>query len=195
MVPDFLLADTNPKAAGIFCLLLLLASHPCRALRSTHWLSQSHTHIFRHAQMNTWWTINIRARIGGMCSTMYAGDITRTVLISTLPPSSPSALYCGNEKKTNKLAHLLSWYCSLRQTCPRTTLRCPHPSVPVAVSCWRLQHSLDVLAVAWHASGVVGLFMFVSEDERCSLESTCATQRVTLQHDRASLLIKDKTQI
>lgn len=44
-VPGFLLTDTNPKAAGIFCLLLCLASHPCRALRSTHWLSHSHTRI------------------------------------------------------------------------------------------------------------------------------------------------------
>lgn len=45
MVPGFLLADTNPNAAGIFCLLLLLASHPCRALRSTHTSFPSHTHI------------------------------------------------------------------------------------------------------------------------------------------------------
>lgn len=49
-VPGFLFADTNPKAAGIFCLLLLLASHPCRALRSTFTppVSLNHTHAHQH---------------------------------------------------------------------------------------------------------------------------------------------------
>lgn len=94
--------------------------------------------------MNTRWTLNIQARIGATCSTMYAGDTTHTVLISTLPPSPLSALFCGEE-----LAHLLIWCCSFRQTCP--WMRSTEPELEPLFSCRVTQHSLDALAAAWQA--------------------------------------------
>lgn len=102
------------------------------------------------------------------------------------------------EKKPKKLAHLLIWCCSFRQTCP--WMRSMEPRLKRS-HCRFLVGALTALircvscCMTSRASGVVCLFMFESEGERCSLESTCATQRVTLHHDRASLWIKDRTQI
>lgn len=83
-----------------------------------------------------------------MCSTMYAGDITRTVLISTLPPSSLSALFCG--KKNQKNLHICSSDAvHLGRLVHECALWSPDSSAPIAVFLSVLsQHSLDVLAAA-----------------------------------------------
>lgn len=65
-----------------------------------------------------------------MCSTMYARDRTHAVLISTLPPSSLSALFCG-KKKTCTSAYLMLFILGrLVHECAR---RSPNSSVPITV--------------------------------------------------------------
>lgn len=144
MVPGFLLADTNPKAAGIFCLLLLLASHPCRALRFTHWLSQWNTRIqtstdehmmdYKYSGQD-WRNMQHNVRWGHNAHCAHFKPTTKV---------SVSTFLWEKQKKQNKLAHLLIWCCSFRQTCSRMRSLLLFP-------CWLTQHSLDMWAAAWQA--------------------------------------------
>lgn len=92
MVPGFPLADTNPKAVGIFCLLLLLASRSCRGLRSAVCFPVTHT--YAKLDEHTLQTINT---LTGVCA-----DATTQKKCAT---NSVSALLA------TKLAHLLDCYC------------------------------------------------------------------------------------
>lgn len=103
MVPCFLLS--NPKAVWIFCLLLLLASHPCRALRSTLAFPVTHTCTQTYTDEHM---IGYKYSGQDRKCTMFARDRTHVVLISTLPPSSLSAVFCvGGGEKTCTSAYLM----------------------------------------------------------------------------------------
>lgn len=179
-MPGFLFADTNPKAAGIFGLLLLLASHPCRALRSTL-AFPVHTHMQTHTDEHT-----IDYKYSGQDRRYVQHNVRRghnTHCAHFKPAtSSLSALFCGEKKKNctsallvlfiqaslSVIAHKLArlCHCLFFSSAFSALIRC--------VDCCKLSQS----------SGVVCLF--VSEGERWCLESTCATQRDTLHQDRLS---------
>lgn len=166
MVPGFLLADTNPKAAGIFCLLLLLASHPCRALRFTHWLSQWNTRIqtstdehmmdYKYSGQD-WRYVQRNVRWGHNTHCAHFNPTTR----------SPSALFC---RKKN--LHICS---SDAVHLGRLVHECapwsPDSSVPFAVFLFARTALIRCVSCCMtsQASGIVCLFMFVSVGERCSL--------------------------
>lgn len=111
-----------------------------------------------------------------------------------MPPSSLSAHFCRK-----KPAHLL--ICSfdavhLGRLVHKCAPRSPNWSGPIAVllSAHRALIRCVSCCMTSQASGVACLFVFVYEGERCSLESTCETQWVTLHHDRLSWQIKGRTQ-
>lgn len=157
-MPDLLLADTNPKAAGIYCILLLLASHPCRAFRFTLAFPVTRTNAESDEHM-------IDYKYSGKGLATHATHCTpQTVLISALPRSSLAALFCV------KSSHI----CSL----DTVDFRQARPCGLVAVLLWAGTVLVRCVGrgVTSRASGVVCLLVFASEGEKCYLESTCATQ-------------------
>lgn len=145
-MPGFLLADTNPKAAGIFCLLLLLASHPCRALRSTLAFPVTHTRTQTYTDEHT-----IDYKYSGqdrryVQHNVRRGHNTHCAHFNPATELSVSTFLC--EKKTT--VHICSSDAvHLARLVHEYALRSPNSSGPITVFLSACSaHSLDVLAAA-----------------------------------------------